>query len=46
MASDLFRIEATALLHEAETTVTAVVQRVQAPRMGKWTCRVLSWQVN
>ena len=45
-ASDLFRIEATALLHEAETTVTAVVQRVQAPRMGKWTCRVLSWQVN
>jgi general secretion pathway protein K len=44
--SDLFRIEATAVLHEAETTVTAVVQRVQAPRMGKWTCRVLSWQVN
>jgi general secretion pathway protein K len=44
--SDLFRIEATAALHEAETTVTAVVQRVQAPRMGKWTCRVLSWQVN
>jgi general secretion pathway protein K len=45
-SSDLFRIEATALLHEAETTVTAVVQRVQAPRMGKWTCRVLSWQVD
>jgi general secretion pathway protein K len=45
-SSDLFRIEATAVLHEAETTVTAVVQRVQAPRMGKWTCRVLSWQVN
>lgn len=46
LQSDLFRIEATAVLHDAETTVTAVVQRVQAPRMGKWTCRVLSWQVH
>ena len=26
-------------------TITAVVQRVQAPKAGKWTCRILSWQV-
>jgi general secretion pathway protein K len=46
MSSDLFRVESTAGLHDAETTVTAVLQRVQAPKMGKWTCRILSWQVN
>ena len=46
LSSDLFRVESTAVLHDAATTVTAVLQRVQAPRMGKWTCRILSWQVN
>ncbi len=46
MSSDLFRVESTASLHDAETTVTAVLERVQAPKMGKWTCRILSWQVN
>jgi general secretion pathway protein K len=46
LTSDLFRVESTAVLHDAATTVTAVLQRVQAPRMGKWTCRILSWQVN
>jgi general secretion pathway protein K len=45
MSSDLFRVQSTATLHDAEATVTAVLQRVQAPQMGKWTCRVVSWQV-
>jgi len=43
--SDLFRVQSTARLYDAETTVTAVLQRVQAPQTGKWTCRVLSWHV-
>jgi general secretion pathway protein K len=46
MSSDLFRVESTASLHDALTTVSAVLQRVQAPKTGKWTCRILSWQVN
>jgi len=44
-ASDVFRVESTATLHDADVTITAVVQRVQAPKAGKWTCRILSWQV-
>jgi general secretion pathway protein K len=44
--SDVFRVESTARLHDAATTITAVVERVQAPQSGKWTCRVLTWQVN
>ena len=44
-ASDVFRVESTATLHDADLTITAVVQRVQAPKAGKWTCRILSWQV-
>jgi general secretion pathway protein K len=46
MASDTFRVESTAILHDASTTVTAVVQRVQASRSGKSSCRLLSWQVD
>jgi general secretion pathway protein K len=46
MTSDLFRVESTANLHDASTTVTAVLQRAQAPKSGKWTCRIVSWQVN
>jgi general secretion pathway protein K len=45
ISSDLFRVESTATLHDADLTITAVVQRVHAPKTGKWTCRVLSWQV-
>ncbi len=45
MASDLFRLESTAQISDAATTVTAVVQRVPAAQTGKWTCRILSWQV-
>ena len=46
LSSDFFRVESTATLHDASTTVTAVVQRVQGSQSGKWTCRILSWQVN
>jgi general secretion pathway protein K len=45
MASDLFRVESTAQVHDATTTVMAVVQRVPSAQTGKWACRVLSWQV-
>lgn len=45
VSSDLFRIESTALLHDAAATITAVVQRVQAPESGRWTCRVVSWEI-
>ena len=44
-SSDVFRVESTATLHDADVTITAVVQRVQAPKAGKWTCRILSWQI-
>lgn len=44
--SDLFRVESTAAVADATTTVTAVLQRVQAPNTGRWTCRILDWQVN
>lgn len=46
MTSELFRIESTAILHDAAATVTTVVQRVQAGQTGKWTCKVLSWEVD
>jgi general secretion pathway protein K len=45
-SSDLFRVESTASLHDAATTVTAVLQRVQASKTGKWACRIVSWQVS
>ncbi|MBI5581917.1 MAG: general secretion pathway protein GspK [Deltaproteobacteria bacterium] len=44
-SSDVFRVESTATLHDAGVTITAVVQRVQTSKAGKWTCRILSWQV-
>jgi general secretion pathway protein K len=46
MSSDVFRVEATATLHDAFTTIRAIVQRVQASQSGKWSCRLLSWRVN
>jgi len=43
-ASDTFRIEARASLNDAQSAVTAVVEREPVPESGKWTCRILSWQ--
>ncbi len=45
-ASDLFRVESTARVADAATTVKAVLERVKAPTTGKWTCRILDWRVN
>ena len=43
-SSDVFRIESEAAVNNIKSLVTAVVQRVQTPQSGKWTCKVLSWQ--
>ena len=41
-ASDIFRIVSTAKVNNTVLTVTAVVQRTQNAKTGKWTCKVLS----
>jgi general secretion pathway protein K len=43
-SSDVFRIKSDATVNETQTSVIAVVQRVQTPESGKWTCKVLSWK--
>jgi general secretion pathway protein K len=43
-SSDVFRIESEAVISNIKTSVTALIQRVQNPESGKWTCKVLSWQ--
>ena len=44
VSSDVFRIESAAAISNIKSSVSAVVQRVQNPQSGKWTCKVLSWQ--
>jgi general secretion pathway protein K len=44
VSSDVFRIESVAAVSNIKSSVTAVVQRVQNPQSGKWTCKILSWQ--
>ena len=43
-SSDVFSIKSEASLNETKTSVIAVVQRVQDPESGKWTCKLLSWK--
>ena len=43
-ASDIFRILSVAKVNSTELTVTAVVQRTQNAKSGKWTCKILSYQ--
>lgn len=43
-ASDIFRILSVAKVNNTELTVTAVVQRTQNAKSGKWTCKILSYQ--
>lgn len=45
-ASDFFRIVATAQINNSVMTATAVVQRMQNDKTGKWRCKILSWQTN
>ncbi len=42
--SDVFRIKSEAAIDLTKTSVIAVVKRVQNPKSGKWTCKVLSWK--
>jgi general secretion pathway protein K len=46
MASDTFRIISEAKVNNATLTATAVVQRLQNKKTGKWTCKILSYQTN
>jgi general secretion pathway protein K len=43
-SSDVFRIQSTASINDIQTAVIAVVQRVQNPESGKWSCKVLNWK--
>ncbi len=42
--SDLFRIQASATLHDLKTTVIAMVRREKEKKSGKYQCKILSWQ--
>ena len=44
-SSDVFRVVAEAVLNETRLTATAVVQRLQNAKTGKWTCRILNRQI-
>ncbi|RJQ60425.1 MAG: general secretion pathway protein GspK, partial [Desulfobacteraceae bacterium] len=43
VSSDLFRITASASINGMKVQVTALVQREQQKKTGKWVCRVLNW---
>ena len=43
-SSDVFRIQSTASINDIQSSVIAVVQRVQNPESGKWSCKVLNWK--
>ena len=42
--SDVFRIKSEAAINLTKTSVIAVVKRVQNPKSGKWTCKVITWK--
>ncbi len=42
-SSNLFRITATARLHDLQQRITAVVERETDKVSGKWSCRILRW---
>lgn len=44
VSSDVFRIQSTASNNDIQSSLVAVVQRVQNPKSGKWSCKVLSWE--
>jgi general secretion pathway protein K len=43
-ASDIFRITSAAKINDSALAATAVVQRLQSEKTGKWLCRILSYQ--
>ena len=44
VASNIFRIKATATLHDIRTTVTAVIQREKSSSGATWQCKILNWK--
>ena len=42
--SDIFRIQASATLHDIKTEINAVVRREKQKKSGKYHCKILSWQ--
>ncbi len=45
-SSDVFRIQSTASANDIQSSAIAVVQRIQNPESGKWSCKVLSWETD
>jgi post-segregation antitoxin (ccd killing protein) len=43
-ASDIFRITSAAKINDSALAATAVVQRLQSEKTGKWFCKILSYQ--
>jgi general secretion pathway protein K len=43
-SSDVFHIKSEASINVTQTSVIAVVQRVQSPESGKWTGKILNWK--
>jgi general secretion pathway protein K len=42
--SDIFKIDASATLHDMKMSITVVVHRLADPETGKYFCKVLSWE--
>ncbi len=45
IASDIFRIIATASVENGTLTLSAVVRREKDAKTGRWRCRVLNWEM-
>ncbi len=45
VSSDLFRIEATAVLGDASLVVITRVRREKQKKTGRWTCNTLQWEI-
>lgn len=44
LVSNIFQITATAQLAEVKATTTAVIQREQDSKSGRWKCKLLNWK--
>ena len=45
IASDIFRIIATASIEKSQFSLSAVVRREKDTKTGRWRCRVLNWEM-
>ncbi len=45
-ASDIFRIESKATLHDLSLTTTVIVVRKRDAKTGRWQCKVLQWMTD